>query len=386
MRLADFITRDMERILVDWEAFAATRLPAAGRMAARELRDHGQQILEAIAADLRTAQSSEEQAAKSQGLAPDPPNGCGTAAQVHAVLRARSGFDVTQLASEYRALRASVLSLWMSDAGPAAASVRDIVRFNEAIDQALAESIEHFALQVEQSRNLLLGMLSHDMRSPLQTIQMTALYLTKLDAGADVSTAARRLVGSSQRLQGLLDDLVDFNRVNLGLGLGIEVAEADVDVAPLLSGEIEQIRAARPECAIEFAIAGDCRGRWDGRRLQQVLCNLVVNAVTHGAPDTPVSVEVEGGVSELRIRVGNRGDAIPEAKLRELFQPLTRGTGDTSAPGMGLGLYIVSEIAKSHGGSVTARSDASTTIFEARLPRTVHVTPRGAERVLAETL
>src|SRR5688572_3752038 len=157
MRLSDFIRRDMEHILEEWEAFAATRVPAAGRMKPLELRDHARQILEAIALDLQTAQTREEQEAKSQGLAAlitaDE-----TAAQTHAVLRAKSGFDIKQLASEYRALRASVLRLWR-DASPDTPRLEDVMRFNEAIDQALAESIAFFSAQVHQSRNLMLGML-----------------------------------------------------------------------------------------------------------------------------------------------------------------------------------------------------------------------------------
>ena len=167
MRLADFILRDMERILAQWEAFAATRLPAAASMASLELRDHAQQILEAVAADLSAPQSQEEQAAKSMGLAPAPFPARETAAQTHAVMRARSGYDIKQLVSEYRALRASVLSLWIDECLPATPHLQDVIRFNEAIDQAVAESIGHFSAHVDQARNLLLGMLSHDMRSPV---------------------------------------------------------------------------------------------------------------------------------------------------------------------------------------------------------------------------
>ena len=118
-----------------------------------------------------------------------------TAAQTHAVLRANSGFDINQLAAEYRALRASVLRLW-TDAFPHAEGTRleDVIRFNEAIDQALGESIAFFSRRVERSRNLLLGMLGHDMRSPLQTIVMTSSYLSALNAGAEVSKAASRLI------------------------------------------------------------------------------------------------------------------------------------------------------------------------------------------------
>ena len=280
MRLGDFIRRDMERILARWEAFAATRLPAAASMSSLELRDHAQQILEAIVADLSVPQTREAQAAKSMGLAPAPFPARETAAQSHAVLRAKSGYDIQQLASEYRTLRATVLSLWMEACLPADPPLDDVIRFNEAIDQALAESIGHFSAQVEQTRNLLLGMLSHDMRTPLQTVQMTARYLGQLNAGADVSDAARRLINSGANLQGLLDDLVDFNRTNLGLG--INVVPSQVDLGTICAEEVEQLRAAYPESRLQLNVAGDCQGLWDGRRVQQLLGNLIVNAIHHG--------------------------------------------------------------------------------------------------------
>ena len=115
MRLADFILRDMESILAQWEAFAATLLPAAANMKSLALRDHAQQILEAVAKDLSTAQTREAQIEKSMGQAPKLVGAPETAAQTHALLRARAGFDINQLAAEYRALRASVLRLWMDD-------------------------------------------------------------------------------------------------------------------------------------------------------------------------------------------------------------------------------------------------------------------------------
>ena len=118
MRLYDFIVRDIDRLVTEWEAFAATQLPAAAAMSPLALRDHAQQILEAVAADLRTAQTREAQQAKSKGLTPSLPGAPETAAQTHAVLRARSGFDINQLAAEYRALRASVLRLWMDACPP----------------------------------------------------------------------------------------------------------------------------------------------------------------------------------------------------------------------------------------------------------------------------
>src|SRR6476620_2999432 len=170
MRLADFILRDMESILEEWEAFAASLFPAAASMTLSALRDDAKEILEAVVKDLSTSQTKQAQIDKSQGRAPKLIDAPETAAQTHAILRARSGFDINQLASEYRALRASVLRLWIDASQPEQAQLEDTIRLNEAIDQALAESIALVSAQVDQSRNLLLGMLRHDMRSPLQII------------------------------------------------------------------------------------------------------------------------------------------------------------------------------------------------------------------------
>jgi len=215
-----------------------------------------------------------------------------TAAQTHALLRARSGFDINQLAAEYRALRASVLRLWADACSPESPDFDDIVRFNKAIDQAIAESIGFFSAQIDQARNLLLGMLGRDMRSPLQTIQMTATDLAALNAGEKVSDAASVLINSGARMKALLNDLVEFNRTRLGLG--IKVTPAEVDVAKLFAEELAQLRAAYTQRRIELVVNGDCRGHWDGARLQQLLDNLVVNAVKNGAPDAPVRVLAEG--------------------------------------------------------------------------------------------
>ena len=239
MRLADFILRDMESILVEWEAFAATLFPAAASMTPLALRDHARQILEAVASDLSTPQTKQAQVDKSLGKAPKLLDAPETAAQTHAVLRARSDFNINQLASEYRALRASVLRLWTEACQPDELDLEDVVRFNEAIDQALAESIGFFSEQVDQARNLFLGMLGHDMRNPLNTIQITASYLAALNAGADVSEAASRLIRSGASMKALLDDLVDFNRTKLGLG--IDIALANVDLAIVFADELEQL-------------------------------------------------------------------------------------------------------------------------------------------------
>jgi signal transduction histidine kinase len=371
MRLADFILRDAEPILAQWEAFAATLLPAAAYLSTSGLRDHAEQILQAIARDLQTSQTREAQREKSLGKGARLTDATETAAQSHALLRARDGFNIQQLTAEYRALRASVLRLWMDDCAQETPDLDDIIRFNEAIDQALAESVSFFSAQAEQNRNLLLGMLGHDMRNPLMAIQATASYLAALNAGEGVSEAAARLIRSGARMQALLNDLTDFNRTKLGLG--INVTPTSINLADVVADELDEVRAIHPGRQIELEVNGDSQGRWDGKRLQQLLGNLVTNAIKYGAQDTPVRVTVTSDVTHVHILVSNCGPAIEGTMLASIFDPLTRGMDcqdpyETSGS-LGLGLYIASEIAKAHHGAIQVRSDAEETLFSVSLPR-----------------
>jgi signal transduction histidine kinase len=373
MRLSDFILGEMDAIVAQWQAFAATRLPAAASMTPLALRDHAREILEAVASDLRSSQTREAQSAKSKGEAPVLSDAPETAAQSHAVLRAKSGFDINQLASEYRALRASILRLWFDACGSNDTHMDDVIRFNEAIDQALAESISFFDTQVEQSRNLFLGMLGHDMRSPLQIILLTADQLGRLNAGAEVSEAASLLINSGSRMRGLLDDLVEFNRLKLGVGM--QISPTRCDLATVFAAELQQLRAAHPDCRLELKVTGDVSGAFDSRRVQRLLDNLVVNAIKYGARNAPVRVILTGQGSDVRFDVtnANGGDAIDSSTLEELFDPLKRGAGSASTAhndgSVGLGLYIAREVVKAHGGDIAARSDSKETVFSVRLPR-----------------
>ena len=368
MRLADFILRDMESILVEWEAFAATLFPAAANMTSLVLRDHAKQILEAAATDLSTHQTKQAQTDKSLGRVSKLLDAPETAAQTHAVLRARSGFDINQLASEYRALRTSVLCLWTQACPPDDLNLEDVIRFNEAIDQALSESITFFSEQVNRARNLLLGMLGHDMRNPLNAIQMTASNLATLNAGTEVSEAASRLIRSGASMKALLDDLVDFNRTKLGLGINIALADVDLAAVLLMSWNSFVRRMGAADSSLRWV--GDTRGLWDALRLQQMLRNLVSNAIKYGAPDAPIRVVLTGEEADVRIEVVNSGPAIRRSALGEIFNPLERGLAqrhDTDN-GLGLGLYIVREVARAHGGEVDVRSDEAETVFAVRLP------------------
>ena len=228
MRLADFIDRHAEDILVEWEQFAATRLPAAAGMGTLALRDHAPLILQAIATDLRIAQSAEQQRSKAEGRAAVLADAPSTAAEAHGAARAQSGFNLNQMVSEYRALRASVLRLWsMLGQREEPNAVEDIIRFGEAIDQAIAESVDYFSAEIDRARNLFLGILGHELRNPLNAIQMTAQHLARSRSDEIVSKAAQRLIDSGARMKALLDDLLDYSRTTLAVGIKVEPAPVD---------------------------------------------------------------------------------------------------------------------------------------------------------------
>lgn len=235
----------------------------------------------------------------------------------------------------------------------------EIPCYYEAIDQALAESVGYYSAHVEQARNLFLGMLGHDMRSPLQAIQMTAVYLSALNNGEKISEAARRLINSGSRMQALLDDMLDFNRANLGLGIAI--APGSVDLAKQFAEELDLLRAAHPDHRVDLEVVGDSTGVWDGRRLQQLLGNLLLNAFRYGASDRPVRVALRGMAAEV------------SCTLDRIFDPLNRGVENehnyAAESHLELGLYIAREIAEAHGGTLQARSDVTETVFSVRLPR-----------------
>ena len=217
--------------------------------------------------------------------------------------------------------------------------------------------------------------MGHDMRNPLHVIQMSATALVQLDAGDRVATTAARIVRSASQMKALLDDLIDFNRTNLGLG--IHIAPTDANLANLFAEALEQLRVSHPGRQIELQATGNVSGTWDPQRLHQVLNNLVLNALKYGARDTTVKVVLVGTPGEVEFSVHNLGQMIERSTLDHIFDPLVRGgeaAGQSESDGsLGLGLYIALQIATAHGGDIVVRSDENETVFTVRLPR---LTPR----------
>lgn len=372
MRLADFIDQETAAIVDNAERFATTLRPAAAHLDSAALRDHIPMILGAVALDLRAPQSAEEQREKSLGNAPRIHGAPETAAQIHALLRAKGGFEIEQIVAEYRVLRATVLRLWMASPGfEAAEAAQDLVRFNEAIDQAVAESVSFFNAEVDRWRHVFLGVLGHDLRGPLNAILLTAQVLATLAETAPLTRHTEGLIRSGKRMKDLLDDLLDFSRASLGVGVGIH--RVDVDLAAECLDEVEVLRTALPDCPIDFRSQGDCAGRVDASRIREVLANLVSNASRYRVPGSAVVVSLDRAGDAFRLRVENHGDPISNEVIADLFEPLRRGNTQlrellTSRANLGLGLFIAREIATAHGGDVKATSVDGRTVFTMTFP------------------
>ena len=367
MRLAKFLETSQGPILDEAVAFARM-LPVLSKLEDHVLRDHLPELLKVISADLVTPQSRTESIAKSQGHAAqfsDP-----TSAQIHGLMRARSGLTIEQLVAEFRALRSSVLRLW-GDTHPSGPNViEDITRFNEAIDQAVAESVQFYAKERERWRDLFLGVLGHDLRGPLNALTLTAEAM-RMDAGGRPDPRTRMLLRGVERLGTLLDSLLEYSRSNFGVGMMLQ-REA-VDLGGACAEEIDLLRAANPGARIECATSGDLTGSFDVSKVREALTNLVSNAVKHGDPGAPITVRLEGDDQLVRMSVENAGE-IPAAEIEMLFEPLyqrNRPTERKDRTSLGLGLFIVRQIARAHGGEVHGTSSGHRVYFTMDLLKAV---------------
>ncbi|MES2898886.1 MAG: HAMP domain-containing sensor histidine kinase [Pseudomonadota bacterium] len=374
MRLARFILGNLDPILQEWEEFAETLLPLrdADRI---ELRDHAKEVLNVIANDLDSPQCESESVAKSKGLAPAA--GADTAAEVHAVARMASGLNSDQVMAEFRALRSSVLRLWTSNVAiTSAEQIEDMVRFNEAIDQAQSESMARYSKLLRDSQSLFLAILGHDVRSPLGAISMGAqVLLQDQTLPAKVLKVSLAIFNSATRMDEIVRDLLDFSTSHLGDGIPVD--PFTVNLEELCFNVVEEARTFHPTRQINLATRGALIGAWDGPRLSQAFSNLISNAIQHGKPDSAIDIAIDGTGPDVVFEVANDADEISPARLRALFDPVKsfairppEERTKQRAQNLGLGLYVVKEIAKAHGGAVAVTSSQETGVkFSFNLPR-----------------
>ena len=375
MHLSTFIVQQVDVIVDEWEEFAKTLTPAADAMGRIALRDHAKSILLAAARDMETHQSASEQTAKSKGDSPDSSPSLDIAAANHGELRHTAGFDLMQMTSEFRHLRACVIRRWVNSlASPELAHFQEMIRFNEAIDEALTESTAAYAEQVNRSRDIFLAILGHDLRAPLQAVSMSTEMLvrkTRLDADGLVYVA--NIKSGTRHMSSMISDLLEFVRSRLGSSLPIDPAPMDLSSAA--KAAINEAWAGQPDCLPLLKVEGDVHGVWDRGRIEQLLQNLIGNALQHGANHRPLTLSLDGGADAVRLTMHNFGTPIPPQALATIFDPLVRGASEEigqpgTATSLGLGLFIAKEVVTAHLGTIDVSSSAEDgTCFTVVLPR-----------------
>jgi len=223
----------------------------------------------------------------------------------------------------------------------------------------------------EREREQLIGVLSHDLRTPLTAVAVSAGTLLRGDKLAENHRkAAMRVVSSAERMRRMINDLLDVTQSRLGGGLHIH--RSPTDVVAVARQVLEEMKVVHPNRAVQLEASEACEGQFDSDRIAQVLNNLVSNALTHGAPEGTVEVKLRCEGPELLVQVANEGPALADELLPVLWEPFRRGRAaeeGKKSGGLGLGLYIVHEIARAHGGRAEVSSADGKTTFAVRLPR-----------------
>jgi len=245
----------------------------------------------------------------------------------------------------------------------------DLIAFHLDAHQQLAASEANLfsERQSAELREQFIAVLGHDLKNPLASIDagMRILSRSPLD---DKARAVVNLVQNSVgRMSELIDNVLDFARGRLGSGLQLEQNDGEL-LRPMLEQVIAELRAANPDRIIAADFAQMAVVKCDRSRIGQLLSNLVANALTHGAPDSAIRVVTSVTGDTFELSVANTGDPIPPETIKELFKPFFRAAIGPGQQGLGLGLYIASEIARAHGGALSVVSSSSETRFVFRMP------------------
>jgi hypothetical protein len=364
VELDSFIEQNFESILIAWRQFAEDQRPAASQGARAGGMDEAEFL-----SSLMERLGSRDEACGSFDAGPSRVEPVVKYAESYYA----AGLELGALMAELRHLREHVMTRWLSK-GDLRDSAKSLVAFNGILDDALVNAAGIYAAREKAGQNLFMAVLAHDLRNPLQGITMASRLLASpsIPDGTRMETA-RRLLRATSLMSALIADFLDYGRLRLGVALPINAVVCDL--VDSCERALEIMRTAEPGREFAARFSGTLRVRADPVRVTQALLNLLRNAVQHGDPSSRIAVEGQSDGDEVSISVSNAGKSIPEAVLGGIFEPLVRDPSTSSAPdprsttSLGIGLFMVREIAQSHRGSVSAQSADGRTIFTIRLPR-----------------
>lgn len=245
----------------------------------------------------------------------------------------------------------------------------ELIAFHIEAHQKLADSAARLVgeLQNAEIREQFIAVLGHDLRNPLASIHSGLRMVLKTDDMGKVRTLATMMQSSVSRMSRLIDDVLDFARGRLGGGIVLERG-TDTNLKPALEQVVGELRAAHPDREIRTALRFDGAIDCDPARIAQMASNLVANALKHGSEDGPIVVDAHQAPDYFELSVSNAGEPIPPEIMAELFKPFVRASARPNQQGLGLGLYICSQIAKAHAGTLDVVSTPEETRFRFRMP------------------
>jgi sigma-B regulation protein RsbU (phosphoserine phosphatase) len=246
---------------------------------------------------------------------------------------------------------------------------RQLEEMNATLEQRIAEQVAQRLQEQETSelREQFIAVLGHDLRNPLAAIGAGVRKLQRDGWNEQSPIILRLMLNSVSRMSSLIDNVLDLARARLGGGIALDLEEGR-PLQSTVEQVIEEMRVAHPERTIEAAIDLPVAPRVDHDRIAQMFSNLLGNAVAHGAEADPIRVQASVDGNSLQLSVVNTGEPIPPEMMEHLFKPFHRGQVRRNAEGLGLGLYIASQIAEAHGGGIEVHSDREATCFTFRMP------------------
>ncbi|MCR6661270.1 MAG: GAF domain-containing sensor histidine kinase [Asticcacaulis sp.] len=265
------------------------------------------------------------------------------------------------------------------DSRPARVNMPEIIGMFELYAELIAHHLDtHYHMAAAQSelaeaqktaelREQFIAVLGHDLRNPLGAIMSGVTLLEKMPLDERGARLVAMMQTCTSRMTELIENVLDFARGRMGTGIALDIRQ-DIRLESVLDQVISELRTSWPErvISVDYDLRSpvDC----DGSRIAQLFSNLLGNALTYGAADEPVRVSAGSREGKLELQVANSGQQIPADIMTRLFQPFVRGHGQSMQQGMGLGLYIASEIARAHGGELTATSTPEETRFVLKIP------------------
>lgn len=359
--IATFLRTQKAKIGRLWENEVRADMPAFSGETRPVLSDHLEEFLDGLADWIDGDTDAAERA-------------FGVLVDGAALQRLGYGLGLETLTREYSKLR-MVLTRQLLDMSANVDARESIVRMHEGMDRAIIDATHRYAQRREEVRDRFITILGHDLRDPLSTIIISSNTLAANPGlKSDQRMVAARIGRACNRMQRMINDVLDFARGHLGTGIPAHPAASDM--GDIVRAAADEAVGANPQRNISCEVIGDLHGAFDRDRVHQAITNLIGNAVKHTDDGIEIrAYEAEDGQAVIT-EVTSHGTPIPEDIQRRLFDPFASFDNGGPKRGLGLGLYIVEQIALAHGGSCTVRSDTRGNVFAIRWPRVPGVAQR----------